>query len=441
MFGTTAAAHNDDAPIFEVTVTKPLLTVTRGVHGTTPATFVDNAVVEEVTVGNAINNGAGITAAATSITVDSSANFAANGYAKIGTEIVKITAVPAGGVLLTVARAQFGTTAATATDDAEVIEVTVVGTLAAADTILLVADGSVFAANDYVEIGTEVLKISGIAANVLTVSRGEFRTTDASHALDATITKQITKSGSTAVSVTVAAAVAATPVPTDPSPVPSIVPDGLTADDVAVILPSSGGSFTEVGGTASITVPSSAVTSGTAAAVNIVSVPSSDVPPPPSPATEGASSGTFTFGSTIIDIQWYDEGGTALDSFSLNRPAEICVPYSQADTDGAAGGPDGMALWRYNGSDWVQLNSSVNTSAGTVCANTSNFSSFALGLAVAASGSAGEEEAVAPTGGLPVTGDYSPGIGGLILAMLAGIALVAVGAFTARRARRVRVTS
>jgi hypothetical protein len=129
-----------------------------------------------------------------------------------------------------------------------------------------------------------------------------------------------------------------------------------------------------------------------------------------------------------------------LDSYSLNRPAEICVPYSQADIDGAVGGPDGMALWRYNGSDWVQLNSSVNTGAGTVCANTSTFSSFALGLAVAAPGSDDGEEAVAPTG-LPVTGDYSPGIGGLILAMLAGIALVAVGAFTARRARRVRVTS
>jgi hypothetical protein len=166
-----------------------------------------------------------------------------------------------------------------------------------------------------------------------------------------------------------------------------------------------------------------------------VSVSSSDVPPPPAPATEGASSGTFTFGSTIIDIQWYDDGGTALDTYSLNRSAEICVPFTQADVDGADGGPDGMALWRYNGSEWVQLNSSVNISAGTVCANTSNFSSFALGLAVAAPGTAS-----APTG-LPVTGDYSPGIGGLMLAMLAGIALVAVGAFTARRARRVRVTS
>jgi hypothetical protein len=308
--------------------------------------------------------------------------------------------------------------------------VTVTGTLAAGDLALAVADGSVFTALDYVEIGSEVLKISDVTANVLTVSRGEFGTTDALHAADATITKQITKSGSTAVSVTVAAAVAATPVPTDPSTVPSIVPDGLTADDVAVILPSSGGSFTEVGGTASITVPSSAVTSGTAVAVNIVSVSSSDVPAPPAPATEGVS-GTFNFGSSIIKIQWYDDTGSELATFDLNRPAEICVPFNTDDIAGAAGGPEGMSVWRYNGTEWIELNSTVNISAGTVCASTLSFSVFALGLSVADA-----EDVV-----LPSTGGYAPSTWTMVLAMLAGIALVATGAFTARRARRVRETS
>ena len=431
MFGTSAAQHNDNVEIIEITVVKPLLTVTRGVHGTTAATFVDNAALTEVTVGNAINDAGNIAAGVTDITVDSSANFAAGGYAKIGTEIIQITTVENGTSLNPVVRGMFGTTAATAADNAEVNEVTVVGTLAAADTILLVADGSVFAANDYVEIGTEVLKISLVTANVLTVSRGEFGTTDASHAVDATITKQITKSGSTAVSVTVAAAVAATPVPTDPSPVPSIVPDGLTADDVAVILPSSGGSFTEVGGTASITVPSSAVTSGTAAAVNIVSVSSSDVPAPPAPAAEGVS-GTFNFGSSIIKIQWYDDTGSELATFDLNRPAEICVPFNTDDIAGAAGGPEGMSVWRYNGTEWIELNSTVNISAGTVCANTLSFSFFALGLSVADA-----EDVVV----LPSTGGYAPSTWTMVLAMLAGIALVATGAFTARRARRVRETS
>jgi len=431
-FGTTAATASDNAEVIEVTVKVTILTATRGVHGTTPADMADDAVVQEVTVGT-ILNGAITSTSATSITVDSTANFAAGGYAKIGTEIIKITTVASGTVLNPVVRAQFGTTAATAADNAEVIEVTVVGTLAAADTILAVADGSVFAANDYVEIGTEVLKISDVTANVLTVSRGEFRTTDASHAVDATITKQITKSGSTAVSVTVAAAVAATPVPADPSTVPSIVPDGLTADDVAVILPSSGGSFTEVGGTASITVPSSAVTSGTAAAVNIVSVSSSDVPSPPAAATEGASSGTFTFGSSIINVRWYDSAGAELDTFNLNRPAEICVPFNTDDIAGAAGGPEGMSVWRYNGTEWIELNSAVNISAGTVCASTSSFSFFALGLSVAAPDAGGVA--------LPSTGGYAPSTWTMVLAMLAGIALVATGAFTARRARRVRETS
>ncbi len=254
----------------------------------------------------------------------------------------------------------------------------------------------------------------------------------------------IIPSGGRTISVNVSAPPATavpTAVPSDPAVIPVIVPAGLTAADVTVILPSSGGTFsvptTGPGPAIAISVPGGALDSGTAAAVNIVVVSSSDVPPPPAEATEGASSGTFRFGSTIIDIQWYDDSGAALDTFSLNVPAEICVPFTQADIDGSAGGPDGMAIWRYSGTEWVQLNSTVNISAGTVCANTSNFSSFALGLAVAAPEA---DSAPVPTG-LPATGDFSPGVGGLILAMLAGIALVATGAFTARRARRVRANS
>ena len=405
--------------------------VVRGVHGTTPAAILDDAVVQEVTVGSAINDAAGITAAATSITVDSSTTFAADEYAKIGTEIVKITAAAAN--VLTVVRAQFGTTAATAADDAEVIEVTVTGTLAAADTTLAVLDGSVFAANDYVEIGSEVLQISGIAANVLTVSRGQFGTTDASHAVDATITKQVTASSSGTVEVTLAAA---DPVPTytDPSPVPEIVPDGLTAADVGIIIPSAGGSFTEVDGTASITVPAGAVANGTAAAVGIVTVASSGLPSPPAAATEGASSGTFTFGSSAVNVQWYDATGAAQATYSLLKPAELCLPFTQDDLNGAAGGPDGLGIWRYNGTEWVSLNSSANVGAGTVCGNASSFSSFALGLDVAAPGAASGGGEVA----LPGTGGYSPSVTILLLALMAGIVLVVTGSLTARRVLWVR---
>ncbi|MCH2516077.1 MAG: hypothetical protein MK134_11100 [Dehalococcoidia bacterium] len=132
-------------------------------------------------------------------------------------------------------------------------------------------------------------------------------------------------------------------------------------------------------------------------------------------------------------MRWYDSAGAALDTFNLNRPAEICVPFNTDDIAGAAGGPEGMSVWRYNGTEWIELNSTVNISAGTVCASTLSFSFFALGLSVAAP----DAEGVA----LPSTGGYAPSTWTMVLAMLAGIALVATGAFTARRARRVRETS
>lgn len=248
--------------------------------------------------------------------------------------------------------------------------------------------------------------------------------------------------GGRSISVNVAAP-AATPLPTsvpvDPAVVPVIIPVGLSAADVSVILPSTGGTFSLVRTVdlppIQLDIPSGALGDGEAAAVNIVVVAPADVPPPPPVATEGASSGTFTFGSSIIEVQWYDSTGAAVDTFRVNRPAEVCVPFTQADIDGATGGPDGLALWRYTGTEWIQLNSTVNVSAGTVCGRTMNFSYFALGLSVAAPGAADGET------GLPATGDYSPGVGALILAMLAGISLVATGAYVARRARRVREAS
>jgi hypothetical protein len=234
--------------------------------------------------------------------------------------------------------------------------------------------------------------------------------------------------------VNVNALAAAEPVPTytDPSPVPEIVPDGLTADDVAVIIPSAGGSFTEVGGTASITVPAGAVADGTAVAVGIVSVATSGLPSPPAAATEGASSGTFTFGSSAINIQWYDATGAAQATYSLNKPAEICLPFTDGDLNGAAGGPDGLGIWRHNGTEWVSLNATANVGSGTVCGNASSFSSFALGLDVAAPGAA--------TGGsgggdvsLPGTGGYTPTATTLMLLLMAGVALVVTGSITAKR--------
>jgi len=241
--------------------------------------------------------------------------------------------------------------------------------------------------------------------------------------------------GTLSMTLNVNALAAADPAPTytDPSPVPEIVPDGLTADDVAVIIPSAGGSFTEIDGTASITVPAGAVANGTAAAVGIVSVATSGLPSPPAAAAEGASSGTFTFGSSAINVQWYDATGAAQATYSLNKPAEICLPFTQDDLNGAAGGPDGLDVWRHNGTEWVSLNATANVGSGTVCGNSSSFSSFALGLDVAAPGAATGDSSGAGDVSLPGTGGYTPTATTLMLILMAGVALVVTGSITARR--------
>jgi len=240
--------------------------------------------------------------------------------------------------------------------------------------------------------------------------------------------------GTLSMALNVNALPAADPAPTytDPSPVPEIVPDGLTAADVGIIIPSAGGSFTEVDGTASITVPAGAVANGTAAAVGIVTVASSGLPSPPAAATEGASSGTFTFGSSAVDVQWYDATGAVQATYSLLKPAEICLPFTQDDLNGAAGGPDGLGIWRHNGTEWVSLNSAANVGAGTVCGTSSSFSTFALGLDVAAPGAATSGAAGGDVS-LPGTGGYSPTVTTLLLALMAGIVMVVAGSFTARR--------
>jgi hypothetical protein len=76
----------------------------------------------------------------------------------------------------------------------------------------------------------------------------------------------------------------------------------------------------------------------------------------------------------------------------------------------------------------------VNIADGTVCAYTSRFSVFALGLDVAA------PDASSSASGLPATGDYSPNALTMILAMFAGLALIISGVVVMRRARTARPT-
>mgnify|MGYP000125809697 CR=1 FL=1 len=147
--------------------------------------------------------------------------------------------------------------------------------------------------------------------------------------------------------------------------------------------------------------------SGEAASVSIETISTGSVLSAPPAASAGASSGTFKFGSSIVQITWYDKDGGALDTKKLNKPAEVCMTYTQADVDGSHGGRDGLGIWRHNGTDWVKLNSTVYTNPNKVCAFTTSFSPFALGLEVAP-----PDAPAAGATGLPATGDYTLGVNG-----------------------------
>lgn len=242
------------------------------------------------------------------------------------------------------------------------------------------------------------------------------------------------------INITVNAPEGAPPVvPIANSSTPAKLPTGVDSNQVTEIKAGDGGSLSVDGGggkAISLNVPGGSLGDGEAASVSIKPISADSVPSAPPAATEGASSGTFKFGSSVVQITWYDKDGNAEDTKKISKPAQVCMTYTQEDIDNADGGIDGLGIWRHNGTEWVKLNSTAYTNPNRICANTASFSPFALGLDVAAPGAA-------DTGatGLPATGDYSPNAMTLIMAMFAGFALVGTGVFTARRARRVREES
>ena len=105
------------------------LTVTRGHGGTTAATHLNglavrlrkgNDIAAEDTV-TLINDGSGLTAVATTVTVDSAANFASSGHIKIGDEIIEYTGTTS-TTFTGLVRGSFATTATTHADNAAVFE-------------------------------------------------------------------------------------------------------------------------------------------------------------------------------------------------------------------------------------------------------------------------------------------------------------------------------
>jgi hypothetical protein len=188
------------------------LTVTRAAAGTTAVdiTAVKSVIRQVVTSPDATRRR--LTAAATTVTagtytastviiiVAAHSGFAANDFVKVGTEIMKITAINTVSNALTVTRGVVGTTVpASITGTPALTKVTLAVTpltagrvAAAAPTTntaavnyaanavaITVEAGTTFTVNDFVKVGNEVMKITGIAANVLTVTRGAAGTTAA----------------------------------------------------------------------------------------------------------------------------------------------------------------------------------------------------------------------------------------------------------------------
>ena len=105
------------------------LTVTRGHGGTTAAVHSSGELVRLV-LGNAtaaddtvtlINDGSGLSATATTVTVDSAANFASSGYIKINDEIIEYTGTTS-TTFTGLIRGSLSTTAAAHVDNDAVIE-------------------------------------------------------------------------------------------------------------------------------------------------------------------------------------------------------------------------------------------------------------------------------------------------------------------------------
>ena len=164
------------------------LTVTRAQDGTTAAAHADGAKVYRLTettiaTGNAADNGATTTATTIDVTLNTAAlDAAVNSYIQIGSEVMLVTAVSTNE--LTVTR---GTSPGTHADGAKVYlltESTLDGPLTDSATTVNVdlnTAGLGAAVNSYILIGSEVLLVTNVATNALTVTRAQHGTTAAAH--------------------------------------------------------------------------------------------------------------------------------------------------------------------------------------------------------------------------------------------------------------------
>lgn len=161
---------------------------------TTNASLKNAIDKAQVTVAN-------LTANDTTITVVSSLNFSVNDYLKIDDEIVKVTAVSGNDV--TVLRGQLATAAVSHSAGRPVTLIEPQGanattidegaTFSSSDTTLTVDNAASLsiAVNGYIIIENEILQVTAISGDNLTVLRGQLGTSAASHADATAVTKVI----------------------------------------------------------------------------------------------------------------------------------------------------------------------------------------------------------------------------------------------------------
>ena len=154
----------------------------------------------------------------TTLTVLSAADIAVNDYLQIDAEILRVTAIV--GNDLTVQRGQLATAA---TSHAAGSAVTLIedagtsttmnhgGTLAAGDTLLTVTSVATLGVtlNDYIKISDEILRVTSIAGNDLTVERGVLGTTAAAQTDGQTVDKMVVTVSKTNINETTATGVSA----------------------------------------------------------------------------------------------------------------------------------------------------------------------------------------------------------------------------------------
>jgi len=154
----------------------------------------------------------------TTLTVLSSADIAANDYLLIDAEIVRVTAI--NGNDLSVLRGQLATAATThqAASSITLIEDSGVsttlnqgGTLGNADTSVTVADQGTLnvGVNGYIQVEDEILRVTAIAGNVLTVERGALSTTAVSHTDGVSVKRLAVTAGKTQINESTATGVVA----------------------------------------------------------------------------------------------------------------------------------------------------------------------------------------------------------------------------------------